>query len=173
MTDFTVCNRLLVSSASLELTQICSFLWPSNIPLYICTTTSLSIYLSMDIWVASVLSVVTSASVSIGVHEMNIFLFFLISYCKDNILCIFAPFFFLPHLIVSPGNTILLYGVFFQQLHILLHYVDILQFDQLLSSAWTSKQFFAVTINILMHNLVLLGVYIQVNFQKWNSCVQR
>ena len=113
MTYFTVCNRFLVSSASLELTQICSFLWPSNIPLYICTTTSLSIYLSMDIWVASVLSVVNSASVSIGVHEMNIFLFFLISYCKDNILCIFAPFFFLPHLIVSPGNTILLYGVFF------------------------------------------------------------
>ena len=101
MTDFTVCNRLLVSSASLELTQICSFLWPSNIPLYICTTTSLSIYLSMDIWVASVLSVVTSASVSIGVHEMNIFLFFLISYCKDNILCIFAPFFF-----PSPFNSI-------------------------------------------------------------------
>ena len=113
MTYFTVCNRFLVSSASLELTQICSFLWPSNIPLYICTTTSWSIYLSMDIWVASVLSVVNSASVSIGVHEMNIFLFFLISYCKDNILCIFAPFFFLPHLIVSPGNTILLYGVFF------------------------------------------------------------
>ena len=113
MTYFTVCYRFLVSSASLELTQICSFLWPSNIPLYICTTTSWSIYLSMDIWVASVLSVVNSASVSIGVHEMNIFLFFLISYCKDNILCIFAPFFFLPHLIVSPGNTILLYGVFF------------------------------------------------------------
>ena len=113
MTDFIVCNRLLVSSASLELTQICSFLWPGNIPLYICTTTSLSIYLYMDIWVASVLSVVTSASVSIGVHEMNIFLFFLISYCKDNILCIFAPFFFLPHLIVSPGNTIFFMEFFF------------------------------------------------------------
>ena len=32
---------------------MCSFLWPSNIPLHKCTTTSLSIYLSMNIWVAS------------------------------------------------------------------------------------------------------------------------
>ena len=34
-------------STSLQMTQFCSFLWLSNIPLYICTTTSLSIRLSM------------------------------------------------------------------------------------------------------------------------------
>ena len=37
------------SSASLQLTQICSFLCLSNIPLYKCTTIFLSIHLSMDI----------------------------------------------------------------------------------------------------------------------------
>ena len=34
---------------SLQMTQFCSFLWLSNTPLYICTTTSLSICLSMGI----------------------------------------------------------------------------------------------------------------------------
>ena len=42
-------QQALVSSASLKLTQIHSFLWLSNILLYICTTTSLFIHLSMDI----------------------------------------------------------------------------------------------------------------------------
>ena len=41
------------SSTSLELTQIYSFLWLSNIPLYICTTTSVSIHLLMDIQIGS------------------------------------------------------------------------------------------------------------------------
>ena len=36
-------------STSLQITQIRSFLWLSNIPLYICTTSSLSIRLSMGI----------------------------------------------------------------------------------------------------------------------------
>ena len=36
-------------STSLQMTQFRSFLWLSNIPLYICTTSSLSIHLSMDI----------------------------------------------------------------------------------------------------------------------------
>ena len=36
-------------SASLQMTQFCSFLWLSNIPLYICTTSSLSIHLSVGI----------------------------------------------------------------------------------------------------------------------------
>ena len=39
----------LDSSTSQQMTQFCSFLWLSNIPLYICTTTSLSIRLSMGI----------------------------------------------------------------------------------------------------------------------------
>ena len=36
-------------STSLQMTQFCSFLWLSNIPLYICTTSSLSIHLSVAI----------------------------------------------------------------------------------------------------------------------------
>ena len=36
-------------STSLQMTQFCSFLWLSNIPLYMCTTSSLSIHLSVDI----------------------------------------------------------------------------------------------------------------------------
>ena len=36
-------------STSQEMTQLRSFLWLSNIPLYICTTSSFSIRLSMDI----------------------------------------------------------------------------------------------------------------------------
>ena len=40
-------------SMSLQMTQFRSFLWLSNIPLYICTTSSLSICLLMDIYVAS------------------------------------------------------------------------------------------------------------------------
>ena len=35
------------STMSLQMTQFCSFLWLSNIPLYICTTSSLSVRLSM------------------------------------------------------------------------------------------------------------------------------
>ena len=35
-------------SMSLQMTQFCSFLWLSNIPLYMCTTSSLSIPLLMD-----------------------------------------------------------------------------------------------------------------------------
>ena len=36
-------------SMSLQMTQFHSFLWLSNIPLYICTTSSLSIHLSMGV----------------------------------------------------------------------------------------------------------------------------
>ena len=44
----SVCHVCLGSSVSLELTQMHSVLWLSNIPLYIWTTTSSSIYLSME-----------------------------------------------------------------------------------------------------------------------------
>ena len=37
----------------LQMAALHSFLWPSNIPLYICTTSSLLIYSSMNTWVAS------------------------------------------------------------------------------------------------------------------------
>ena len=43
-----------------------SFLWLSNIPLCVCTTTSLSIHLSMDIF--HVLAVVNSAAMNNGIH---------------------------------------------------------------------------------------------------------
>ena len=57
-------------SASLQMTQFHSFLWLSNIPFYICTTTYLSIHLSMDIYLGCFhdLPVVNSAAVNIGVH---------------------------------------------------------------------------------------------------------
>ena len=41
--------QTLGSSTSLQITQFHSFSWLSNIPLYICTTSSLSTLLSMDI----------------------------------------------------------------------------------------------------------------------------
>ena len=40
--------QTLGPSTSLQITQFHFFLWLSNIPLYICATSSLSIYLSMD-----------------------------------------------------------------------------------------------------------------------------
>ena len=49
------------------------FLWLSNIPLYICTTSSLPIHPSVDIEVFYVLAVVNNAAMNIGVH---VFFFF-------------------------------------------------------------------------------------------------
>ena len=46
-------RQALGPSTSVNMTQFCSFLWLSSIPLHICTTFSLSIHLSMDIWVVS------------------------------------------------------------------------------------------------------------------------
>ena len=43
---YIIGSRFIIS---LDLTQMCSFLWLSNIPLYICTTASLSIHLLMGI----------------------------------------------------------------------------------------------------------------------------
>ena len=48
---------------------MCSSLRPSNIPLCICTTTSLSIHLSMDILGCfRVLAIVNTAAVNTGIH---------------------------------------------------------------------------------------------------------
>ena len=43
-------RQALGPPTSLQMTQLHSFLWLSNIPLYICTTSSLSIHLLMDTW---------------------------------------------------------------------------------------------------------------------------
>ena len=48
---------------SLQMAQFCSFLWLSNIPLRLCTTSSLSIHLFMDILVGSISSLQFSCSV--------------------------------------------------------------------------------------------------------------
>ena len=40
--------QTLGPSTSLQITQLCFFIWLSNIPLYICATSTLSIHLSMD-----------------------------------------------------------------------------------------------------------------------------
>ena len=42
-------RQYLSPSTSLQMTQFHCFIWLSNIPLYICTTSSISIHLSMDI----------------------------------------------------------------------------------------------------------------------------
>ena len=49
----SLCMKSLGPSTSLQMAQFCSFLWMSNTPLYICTTSSLTIPLLMDIYVAS------------------------------------------------------------------------------------------------------------------------
>ena len=63
--SFIIGSRL---STSLKLTQMCSFLWLSNIPLYISTTASLSLHLSMDIYCFHVLAIINSASMNTGIH---------------------------------------------------------------------------------------------------------
>ena len=45
--------QTLGPSTSVQITQFCFFLWLSNIPLYICTTSSLSIHVLPSIYVAS------------------------------------------------------------------------------------------------------------------------
>ena len=64
-------------STSPQMTQFHSFLWLSNIPLYICTTSSLPIPLLMNIWVFShVLATVNSAAIKIEVHVSFWFMVF-------------------------------------------------------------------------------------------------
>ena len=53
LTQLQLVQQALGSSTSLELIQMCSFLWLSNIPLLTYTTISLSIHLPMEIQVAS------------------------------------------------------------------------------------------------------------------------
>ena len=47
-------RQALSPSMSLQITQFHSFSWLSNIPLYICTTSSLSIHLLMGTWTVSI-----------------------------------------------------------------------------------------------------------------------
>ena len=76
LTFFTLYDRL-GPSTSLQVTQFRFFLWLSNIPLYICATSSLSIHLSMDTGCFHVLDIVNRAAMNIVVHQsffLNIFI---------------------------------------------------------------------------------------------------
>ena len=68
LSDFTLYNRLLSSSTSLQLTTAPSLLWLSNIPLYLHTTSSLLIHLLMGTWVAFMSRLLCSISLPPGVH---------------------------------------------------------------------------------------------------------
>ena len=62
-------GQSLVPSSSLQVTPFRSFLWLTNILLYVCTTSSLSIHLSMDIFMLfPCLDYVNSTVMNIGVH---------------------------------------------------------------------------------------------------------
>ena len=51
----------------LQMTKFHSFLWLSSTPLYICTTSSLSIHLLTGTWVTSIiLAIVNNAAMNIG-----------------------------------------------------------------------------------------------------------
>ena len=52
----------------LHMPLFCSLLWLSNIPLYICPTSSLSIPLMMGIGCLHVLAIINSAAMNIEVH---------------------------------------------------------------------------------------------------------
>ena len=53
LSDMLHLDMVISRSINVAANGILFFLWLSSIPLYICTTTSLSIHLSMDIKVAS------------------------------------------------------------------------------------------------------------------------
>ena len=55
-------------SMSLQMKQFCSFLWLSNIPLYICATSSLSIPVDGHLGGFHVLATANRAAMNTGVH---------------------------------------------------------------------------------------------------------
>ena len=61
--------QTLCPTTSLQITQCRFFLWLSNIPLYICTTSSLPIHLSMDTGCFHVLGIVNTAVMNTAVHD--------------------------------------------------------------------------------------------------------
>ena len=71
LTYFTLYDRLQVHPPHYNWLDCVLFLWLSHIPLYICTTTSLSIHLSMGCF--HFLAIVHSTAMNIGVHVFSLF----------------------------------------------------------------------------------------------------
>ena len=67
---------------SLQITLFCSLLWLSNIPLYICTTSSLSIHLLMDSGCFHVLAIVSIVLWVLG-HSNSMIFIFICSNCSS------------------------------------------------------------------------------------------
>ena len=80
----------------LQMTLFHSFWWLSSIPLYTCTTSPLSIHLSLDICF-HVLAIVNSASVNIGMVHVSFWIKVLLDICLgvgllNNIVVLFLVF---------------------------------------------------------------------------------
>ena len=65
---------------SLQMKQFCSFLWLSNIPLYICAIPFLSLPVDGHLGCFHVLDTINSAAVNIGVHVSFGIMVFLLVY---------------------------------------------------------------------------------------------
>ena len=56
-------------SVFLQVALFCSFLWPSNSPLYICSTSSLAVYnCGWTLHCFRTLAIVNSAALNVGMH---------------------------------------------------------------------------------------------------------
>ena len=95
----------LGSSSSLQMTLFHLFIWLSNIPLYICITSSLSIHLGC----LRILAIVNSPSVNIGVH-VSFQTVFSLDICPrlellDHVVALFLVFLRILHTILYIGCT--------------------------------------------------------------------
>ena len=71
LSHFILGDTLSVHSTSLPVTQFRSFLWPSNIPLYLCTITSLSIHLGLFVLTFSFYNYRSTGSFKDGIKRCH------------------------------------------------------------------------------------------------------